>query len=151
MLGKIEGEAWHAAVHGIAKSRTRLSDWTELDCTELCYRGQGWARNSLGDQRTVEQDRAAAWPGSVSQRAPQSRCSLGRNGCCVVSLCPLFGNTSFLIAGHLRAFKEYGMMPQEGDVLCRPIWPGNAFRPRWSNAPWDTGLGNSGLAERVLH
>ena len=23
-------EAWHAAVHGIAKSRTRLSDWTEL-------------------------------------------------------------------------------------------------------------------------
>ena len=23
-------EAWHAAVHGVAKSRTRLSDWTEL-------------------------------------------------------------------------------------------------------------------------
>ena len=21
-------EAWHAAVHGVAKSRTRLSDWT---------------------------------------------------------------------------------------------------------------------------
>ena len=26
-------EAWHAAVHGVAKSRIRLSDWTEL--TEL--------------------------------------------------------------------------------------------------------------------
>ena len=25
-------EAWHAAVHGIAKSQTRLSKWTELDC-----------------------------------------------------------------------------------------------------------------------
>ena len=24
-------EAWRAAVHGVAKSRTRLSDWTELD------------------------------------------------------------------------------------------------------------------------
>ena len=23
-------EAWHAAVHGVTKSRTRLSDWTEL-------------------------------------------------------------------------------------------------------------------------
>ena len=25
----MDREAWHAAVHGIAKSRTRLSDWTE--------------------------------------------------------------------------------------------------------------------------
>ena len=24
-------EAWHAAVHGVTKSRTRLSDWTEND------------------------------------------------------------------------------------------------------------------------
>ena len=26
----MEGEAWHAAVHGVTKSRTQLSDWTEL-------------------------------------------------------------------------------------------------------------------------
>jgi len=26
----MEREAWHAAVHGVEKSRTRLSDWTEL-------------------------------------------------------------------------------------------------------------------------
>ena len=26
-------EAWHAAVHGVAKSQTRLSDWTELNWT----------------------------------------------------------------------------------------------------------------------
>ena len=25
----IDREAWHAAVHGVAKSRTRLSDWTD--------------------------------------------------------------------------------------------------------------------------
>ena len=24
-------EAWHATVHGVTKSRTRLSDWTELN------------------------------------------------------------------------------------------------------------------------
>ena len=24
------GEAWHAAIHGVAKGRTGLSDWTEL-------------------------------------------------------------------------------------------------------------------------
>ena len=23
--------AWHAAVHGVAKSQTQLSDWTELN------------------------------------------------------------------------------------------------------------------------
>ena len=27
----MDGEAWPAAVHGVAKSRTRLSDWTELN------------------------------------------------------------------------------------------------------------------------
>ena len=28
-----DGEAWYAAVHGVAKSRTPLSDWTELKIT----------------------------------------------------------------------------------------------------------------------
>ena len=28
-------EAWHVAVHGIAKSWTRLSDWTELSLGDL--------------------------------------------------------------------------------------------------------------------
>ena len=31
----MEREAWSAAVHGVAKSRTRLSDWTELKCCLL--------------------------------------------------------------------------------------------------------------------
>ena len=29
----MDREAWHVAIHGVAKSRTRLSDWTELNWT----------------------------------------------------------------------------------------------------------------------
>ena len=41
-LGKLQElvmdrEACHAVVHGVAKSRTRLSDWTELNWTIDCH------------------------------------------------------------------------------------------------------------------
>ena len=31
----MDREAWRAVIHGVAKSRTRLSDWTELNWTEI--------------------------------------------------------------------------------------------------------------------
>ena len=31
----MDWEAWRTAIHGVTKSRTRLSDWTELNWTEL--------------------------------------------------------------------------------------------------------------------
>ena len=31
----MDREAWHAAVHGVAKSRTRLSEWTELKTSTI--------------------------------------------------------------------------------------------------------------------
>ena len=40
----MDGEAWHAAVHGVAKSQTQLSEWTELNPT------------------TVKQSRIKTWP-----------------------------------------------------------------------------------------
>ena len=27
----MDREAWHATIHGVAKSQTQLSDWTELN------------------------------------------------------------------------------------------------------------------------
>ena len=32
----MDREDWRAAVHGVAKSRTRLSDWTELNSSQSC-------------------------------------------------------------------------------------------------------------------
>ena len=31
----MDREAWRAAVYGVAKSRTRLSDWTELNVAKV--------------------------------------------------------------------------------------------------------------------
>ena len=33
----MDSEAWHAAIHGVAKSQTRLSDGTELGCFTQVY------------------------------------------------------------------------------------------------------------------
>ena len=33
----MDREAWHAAIHGVAKSQTRLSDWTELNNSQTNF------------------------------------------------------------------------------------------------------------------
>ena len=47
----MDREAWHAAIHGVTKSRTQLSDWTELNWTEgnqndLCASNFSYLRSS---------------------------------------------------------------------------------------------------------
>ena len=34
-LWELDREAWHAEIHAVAKSRTQLSDWTELKATRF--------------------------------------------------------------------------------------------------------------------
>ena len=42
----IDREAWHAAVHGVAKRQTRLSEWIELNWTEAVITGKSfWAQD----------------------------------------------------------------------------------------------------------
>ena len=53
----MDREAWHAVVHGVTKSQTQLSDWTELNwCEELTHLKRPWCWERLkaggeGDDR----------------------------------------------------------------------------------------------------
>ena len=48
----MDREAWRAAIHGVAKSRTRLSDWTELNWTELVK----WGLQVTGKKSMIKLD-----------------------------------------------------------------------------------------------
>ena len=51
----MDREAWHAAIHGVAKSRARLSDWTELNWTEEPL------KTSKGQQFYILETQVAQW------------------------------------------------------------------------------------------
>ena len=47
----MDREAWSAAVHGVAKSQTQLSDWTELNWTLLVVRSHLALPNCISWER----------------------------------------------------------------------------------------------------
>ena len=66
----MDREVWHSVIHGVAKSRTRLSDWTELNWTKkplrtntqkrcpFHYRGLEWKRGKSRDTWSIRN----VWP-----------------------------------------------------------------------------------------
>ena len=66
-LGKLrelvmDREAWRAVIHGVAKSRTRLRDWTELNWTEL-NPWQGFPCSSDGEESACNARNLGSVPG----------------------------------------------------------------------------------------
>ena len=53
----MDGEAWHAAIHGVSKSQTRLSDWTELNWRKMATKWSVGPWNiSWNRKRIVEEE-----------------------------------------------------------------------------------------------
>ena len=61
----MDREAWHAAIHGVTKSRTQLSDWTDwlTDTVDICL----VYKQSFGENVTYEW-KLAPWKSSEPLR-----------------------------------------------------------------------------------
>ena len=51
----IDRKAWHAAVHGVAKSQTRPSNSTELNCVSVGFRSGSVVKHPPAKQETQVQ------------------------------------------------------------------------------------------------
>ena len=73
-LGKLlqlvmDREDWHAAIHGVAKSQTRLSNWTELNWTGVTF-----PRHTLGSKEVLSMGDLLGELGSGGQEKPFCFC-----------------------------------------------------------------------------
>ena len=50
----MDREAWRAAIHGVTKSRTRLSDWTELNWGYIILTKNSSSNGKIKDQKRHE-------------------------------------------------------------------------------------------------
>ena len=68
----IDREAWRAAIHGVAKSQTRLSNWTELNWSSTCYtRKQATSFFSVSKNELLLQSQSGVWWARKDEQAEQ--------------------------------------------------------------------------------
>ena len=71
----MDREAWHAAVHGVTKSRTRLSDWTELNWMSQLFAsgGQSIGASALASvlPMSIQSWFPSGWTGWISLQSKE--------------------------------------------------------------------------------
>ena len=70
----MDREAWRAMIHGVTKSQTRLSNWTELNinvlwhyCQDICTWYSGWCQ--MWGCQVVKQFQVSGWGIDLSKSA----------------------------------------------------------------------------------
>ena len=57
----MDRDTWRAAVHGVTKSQTRLSNWTELKWTEWVYSKRPWCWERLKAEEKGTTEEMVGW------------------------------------------------------------------------------------------
>ena len=129
----MDREAWPTAIHGVTKSRTRLSNWTELNWTEFeKHKGRLGKFNYLWLQRSLKREKKKKEPSST----------VGKN----VNLQPLWRT----VWRFLKKLKIDIILPSVQSVQFSRSVMSDSLRPhRWQPTrllcPWDSLSKNTGV------